>query len=350
MSLPQELVDVIVDFLQDDRWSLHSCSVVCKSMVQRCTKYLFHRISVTTSRFSDCIRCLRSSNRLSHAIVDFVIIGDMSTYIMPVHVHTVTMLLPRLESLRFSGLFQSFAPRPALPLAIRKRQLATLRFDFIHLDLIECVLEMLDTVGEVVLEGPYVEGSVNAPRNAGRVRALRVRTRPQWLASMCQLFQPSSLTSADIAVDAPSLNAYDLERFLQTYGWNLRRLSLQLPPRSLAPTLPVHALDSCTKLVAFTLTLPRRDTWSMAHHLIRASPSSLRELRLIVRSDGTWGDEDWRRLAVDLEDHAQLERFDIEYTVADSSTPVSHEMQQHIRTVLSPQLSTILHFPTRHKL
>ncbi|GJE95344.1 hypothetical protein PsYK624_115280 [Phanerochaete sordida] len=281
---------------------------------------------------------------MKYSIVEANIVGDNSTYIMPIHIHVILQLLPRLAVLRFSGEFRCFATQPPLPLPIAKREIRTLCFDFIHLDLIECVLEMLHYAKFVELKGEYVEGSVNAPRTAGRVGALQLCTHPRWLDTILKLFAPSYLTSAGLAFSGtPSVDSHELEGFMQVYGPHLRYLTLQLPPAGFAPTLPDAALEPCIRLESLALGAPRTTTASV-HRILRTSPTGLRELRLSLREDGIWSDGDWKRLRHDLIEHAHLEVLVLERVKGSVRSAIPTGMQPGIRNLLSTRLNDIVRF------
>ena len=68
--LPQELTDIVIDYLHDDTSSLQACSVVCRSWLPSSHWHLFYKIRVRLDQFSDetFISALRSSNTMPTSI------------------------------------------------------------------------------------------------------------------------------------------------------------------------------------------------------------------------------------------------------------------------------------------
>ncbi|GJE85643.1 hypothetical protein PsYK624_017220 [Phanerochaete sordida] len=97
-SVPQELADMIIDHLHDDRQSLQQCSLVCKAWEPSSTVHLFSRLSwppcsvywIRTAEdaacdcprhkptFEDCHNLLLSSHRVRQAINHLRITGNRS--------------------------------------------------------------------------------------------------------------------------------------------------------------------------------------------------------------------------------------------------------------------------------
>ncbi|KAJ3554101.1 hypothetical protein NM688_g3278 [Phlebia brevispora] len=52
VSVPQELIDMVLGFLRGDGKSLKACSLVCRAWVQSCHLHLFHKLNVNGRRFA----------------------------------------------------------------------------------------------------------------------------------------------------------------------------------------------------------------------------------------------------------------------------------------------------------
>ncbi|GJE95909.1 hypothetical protein PsYK624_121000 [Phanerochaete sordida] len=94
--LPQEVVDMVIDYLYDDRRSLRQCSLTCKAWEPSSTMHLFLRISwpphkvhwsfpeeiealhndpYYTASFDDCYALLLSSPRIRNAVCHLRLTG-----------------------------------------------------------------------------------------------------------------------------------------------------------------------------------------------------------------------------------------------------------------------------------
>ncbi|KZS99809.1 uncharacterized protein LAESUDRAFT_816840 [Laetiporus sulphureus 93-53] len=68
-SFPQELFDIIIDCLQDDRCSLVACCLVCAAWVERCRKALYQRINLySRSDLQLLVRTCRMAHMEHHLL------------------------------------------------------------------------------------------------------------------------------------------------------------------------------------------------------------------------------------------------------------------------------------------
>ncbi|OCH90392.1 hypothetical protein OBBRIDRAFT_602881 [Obba rivulosa] len=58
MSLPPELIDMVIDFLYDDRDALRNCSLSCRAMLPSCRVHLFHTVHAASLPYSLCHRSI----------------------------------------------------------------------------------------------------------------------------------------------------------------------------------------------------------------------------------------------------------------------------------------------------
>ncbi|KAJ3520615.1 hypothetical protein NM688_g9137 [Phlebia brevispora] len=103
MKLPQELSDMIVDFLHDDRDTLKACSLVCRAWVPSSHLHLFYAITVHAAAFSDALlQLLRSSAVVSSSIRVLKVVPSKSAaghIIAPTAALSVLSCLPALHTL-----------------------------------------------------------------------------------------------------------------------------------------------------------------------------------------------------------------------------------------------------------
>lgn len=75
-AFPQELIDIIIDYLHDEKPSLHACSAVCHSWLPSARYHLFYAIDITcsllcnTERYHRLLASLEESPQLASYIQD----------------------------------------------------------------------------------------------------------------------------------------------------------------------------------------------------------------------------------------------------------------------------------------
>lgn len=238
MLVPQELVDQIIDHLCDDIPSLKNCSTTCTAMLPRSTQYIFRRLRITTPYLTAFYALVQASKRLAPCIREFALLDVPHVEVPPTLIHDTVTALPELQIVHFAGAFKWFPTSSVLLPPGPRRHLEQLHFGLLHVDLVECVLEMFASVGTLYVAGRYVDGGLLDPRIPGRVSALVLRTEPQFICAMQRLLQPSALTSLTLDFTGyEPVNAHDIDQFLQTYGRNLEHFTLILPGGAFAGAL-----------------------------------------------------------------------------------------------------------------
>ena len=214
--------------------------------------HLLRKIAVPTSRLSRFLSALQTSNRLRSCIVAFAISDDGHS-LTPLAIHSAIFSLPSLRILHFSGSFSSFySSSEALPPRPSRRRLSSLEFTSLHLDLMECALEIFDFVETLAVCGSYIGGSINDPRMPGRAGTLTLSIDPSFLPAMHHVLQPSYLTNVLLDLRSrPALNVHFLGQFLQTYGKHLQELTVILPSHGMRrPVIPSKRFSLPTALLA----------------------------------------------------------------------------------------------------
>lgn len=236
LRVPQELVDHIVDYLRDDTQSLKRCSSICVSMIPRSSTYLLRSLRVDTTGLYDFLRLLQISERLSQYVTEFQILDDEIRLPKPSVVYNTVLRLPNLKTLSFIGPFRTFSSSTVLLPPGPRRTLATLRFQYLHVDLVESVLELFRSVEDLHITGRYIDGSLATPRIVGEVQNLHIRIDPQFFCATLKLFRPSCLKSIELDCGAGyPVRPHDIDQFLQIYGGRIEKLVLKLPGGGLTP-------------------------------------------------------------------------------------------------------------------
>ena len=235
LYLPQELVDQIVGYLCDDIKSLRYCSMVCVSMLAMSSKYLLRKLRISTTRLPLFLLFLRSSTRLPKYIT-ILRLEDDRRELFPSFLYNAVLLLPNLTTFHFIGSFSSFSSGTSwLPRGPR-RPIKTISFENLHLDLVECVLELFGAVDRLRISGRYVDGNLATPRIMGEVKNLYIQLGQGLHIDRLMLFQPSCLSSVEInSGHHGSVASYELDRFLQINGGHIEKLTILLPAGGLQP-------------------------------------------------------------------------------------------------------------------
>ena len=104
--LPQELVDLIIDFVCDDKKTLHACTVTARYWLPSSRLHLFANVQVSEQRFTDFLAFAQTCTCGPQYIVDLKFNGhqpqqqmDNRSAITPAYLHTLLACLPRLEYL-----------------------------------------------------------------------------------------------------------------------------------------------------------------------------------------------------------------------------------------------------------
>ena len=106
-SLPQEIMDYIIDYAQDSRSALWTCSLTCKSWVPRSSRHLLRRVVIYGDDLGDFAR---SHARFSECVVKLTIVLDRKRTVLPpvafadakpfLLLHDLILSLPRLSDFR----------------------------------------------------------------------------------------------------------------------------------------------------------------------------------------------------------------------------------------------------------
>ena len=110
-TLPQELIDNIVDHLHDDKKSLSSASTISHSWLLSCRFHLFRCIHIKRSRVSpidDFAQFLETSPSICPIIECLDIKGRLNTTVL----FRILSCLDRLTSLKLETQFQSVESEP----------------------------------------------------------------------------------------------------------------------------------------------------------------------------------------------------------------------------------------------
>ena len=122
-TLPQELVDLVIDHLYDDTRTVRSCTLVCKSFLPSSSKSLFERLTwppcTTFSTLDGCVclsdrftldsllQTLTTSHRISANIRSLRLTSrthsGTSRTLSTTLIHSILDTLPRLQSVELSG-------------------------------------------------------------------------------------------------------------------------------------------------------------------------------------------------------------------------------------------------------
>ncbi|KAF7975691.1 hypothetical protein HWV62_8805 [Athelia sp. TMB] len=136
----QELVDMIVDFLYDDRATLAACGLTCRSWLPAARFHLFYRVEVSPFTFQSLCEVFERWPHLA-VHVQSLSVGDRALSDqktppadeMVAQVHRLTALLTSVRYLRISGRFLRWTARRAWPVL---RALSSSMSQVTHLDVL----------------------------------------------------------------------------------------------------------------------------------------------------------------------------------------------------------------------
>lgn len=120
-ALPQELVDIVIDELRDDRKSLATCVLISRQWTHTARQHLFRKVNVTGSRniFMDFLHFLQECPNVCAVIREISVarlLKNSRDDVPAVCYHVlgdVLRLLPQLSSISFNGTqLQCLCPHP----------------------------------------------------------------------------------------------------------------------------------------------------------------------------------------------------------------------------------------------
>lgn len=340
LRIPQELVDHIVDYLRDEPASLRACSTICSTFLPRSSAYILRTLRLHTTQLIPFLPVLATSRRLSHYVVECHIVDDEARVLTPNALYNTILLLPRLQALVFVGPFRMFSSSTVLPPSRARHPLRSLRFEFLHVDLVESVLELFKRVDDLYINGRYIDGSLAAPRIVGEVRHLHVRLDSRYLCAMLKLFRPSCLASIELdCTPAAPVKPHDLDQFLQIYGAAIEKLTLKLPQAGVEPARSIASLGACAKLQEISLSMSAQ----RAHaSLLPSVPPQVRRVRLdFTDAHGSFAHRcQWETLEAALAHAERLQVLELRFAAFDGAVPQDHA--DAIRGRLSPRLRRIV--------
>ena len=247
LSIPQEVVDHIVDYLPNDVEALKSCSATCLAMMRRSTPYLFSSITVRTAFMTAFADVLKTSRRLPATVETLVLVDDILEEICPSFILDIALRLPRVKSLRFKGTFHIFSSDPAI--TEQQHELSNLAFENTAMDIIKHVLRIYGVVEQVELRERIVPGNFcyyQLPKASAK--AMVACLDPRSFGTFDEMWR--ILKPIDVTLDLRlNRNVADLRRVgesIETFGQRWESLALVMPRNGSLRMAPSNGMENCS--------------------------------------------------------------------------------------------------------
>ncbi|GJE95360.1 hypothetical protein PsYK624_115440 [Phanerochaete sordida] len=299
-TLPAELVDLVIYELQDDRYSLRSCSLVCKSWAPRPSAHLFKslraRFNIGTAGqpdlwktpFYEFCGLIATSPRVSTHIQNLTMSIRTSSV---ADVATIALQLPHLRSLSVSsGMTSTSPPTDALPCS--GRHIEHLDVGYVRADVVPYFLGLFSSVGTLEVSTCVMNWSMPPARSQRKylVRNFCASHIPgDTLRYVTALLEPSRLESADVSM-SPALRTIepnDLIGLLLVAGPTTRHLKITLADRLWVPSDALSdSLQAFPRLESFTVRTNyhciESDWWRGLLAFLPALPQHIRVVRIVI--------------------------------------------------------------------
>ena len=96
ITIAQELVDMLIDFLHADRSSLAACSLTCRAWLPAAQFHLFHKVNVEVHTFPRLLRLFETSPHIAE-LVQSLSVGSRTGYRELLHSSSYNNPLDQLE-------------------------------------------------------------------------------------------------------------------------------------------------------------------------------------------------------------------------------------------------------------
>lgn len=234
-SLPQELVDHIIDIGAENKRVAGSLALTCNSWTHRSSKHLFDSVSIFTTQLHEFLTQAADSHRLAAHVFEFSVSQPLhghDGFDLTPFVHDILRTLPNLRKLSVFGdrisVRAGLAPAPGS----HGRDLALLRLSRIHIEALPELLRLFGRIGALELDQAYVQESQRPSAGSGHlsVDALRFDGGVSEFEALRLSLDKSSLRSLCLKLDSHfRVDTAPINLFLQTVGRNLEQFRFELP-------------------------------------------------------------------------------------------------------------------------
>ncbi|GJE95330.1 hypothetical protein PsYK624_115140 [Phanerochaete sordida] len=269
-SLPQELVDHIIDLCADDKRTARSLALTCHAWTHRSSAHLLRAVSILTTQLAaflaDAARAPRLGTHVAELVVSQPRHGHDGVDLTPA-VPALLRALPGLRSLALFGdrisVRAGLAPGPGA--GSHRRDLALLRLSRVHVEALPELLQLFGHVDTLDLDHAYVQPSQASVPQSGRlaVDELCFDGSIVEFEALRASLDKSSMKSLSLKlgyhfrVDTAAINL-----FLESVGQNLEHFRFELPLDGWVMSGPdrsdLPSLKDLRNLRTIELVSPRR--------------------------------------------------------------------------------------------